>query len=480
VLVLVATRHGPGVSPDSVSYLAAARNLAHGRGLIDFDGSELTVWPAGYPALLAGVNALGVSATAAARAVNACALAATVLLTCVLLCRHVASYGALLFGTAAVAVAPALVRTGDMVWSEPTFTVLVLAFVLLVEKAAARPSVGRLAVSGLVVSVAVLVRYLGFALVVAGVIALVVGACSSPTGWRRPGRAALGAAAQFVAWALVGPLVWAVRNRAEDLPAFGTHTDPRRGIGSAARDVLVGTGRLFVPDGVPEGVAVLVALAVAALVVGALVVVVRQPSARSMTTVTVTVVCVVGAAFASRVTTETEANSRILAPVVPLLVVLAVWLSGEVRARTAGRLDGGARVVAVLALAGLLGFAGWAVALAWSHGREGRGYAAPRYERSPLIRAAGAVPASALLYSNDPLAIAAVTERQPVRLLLAPGQPDVIGRAHPTVARLEALACRRAVWVAWFGEGSEVPVSLPDAREVADGVLGRVAPDACG
>ena len=42
VITIVATRHGPGVSPDSVSYLTAARTAADGRGFLDFDGSLLS------------------------------------------------------------------------------------------------------------------------------------------------------------------------------------------------------------------------------------------------------------------------------------------------------------------------------------------------------------------------------------------------------------------------------------------------------
>jgi hypothetical protein len=162
--------------------------------------------------------------------------------------------------------------------------------------------------------------------------------------------------------------------------------------------------------------------------------------------------------------------------VLPVLVVVAVWLFDHVRLAAGDRPASAGGVVAVLGIVGLLGFAGWALATAWSHSR---GDAAPAYELSQLVRAAGAVPRSAVLYSDDPLAIAAITERQPVKLLLAPGQPNVIGRGHPTIAELEALACRRPVWVAWFGDSPAAPVALLDTTETPAGVLGRVTSDAC-
>jgi RNA 3'-terminal phosphate cyclase len=51
--LLLATRAGPGLSPDSVTYVSAARNLTDGHGYSGFTGSALTVFPPAYPALLA-------------------------------------------------------------------------------------------------------------------------------------------------------------------------------------------------------------------------------------------------------------------------------------------------------------------------------------------------------------------------------------------------------------------------------------------
>ena len=53
VATWVATRHGPGLSPDSVTYLSAARNLAAGRGYVDLTGQANTTFAPGYPAVLA-------------------------------------------------------------------------------------------------------------------------------------------------------------------------------------------------------------------------------------------------------------------------------------------------------------------------------------------------------------------------------------------------------------------------------------------
>ena len=67
-VVLVATLpHGPARSPDSATYVAAARSLRAGRGYLDLDGvSPMLDFPPLYPALLALGLLLGASAAATA------------------------------------------------------------------------------------------------------------------------------------------------------------------------------------------------------------------------------------------------------------------------------------------------------------------------------------------------------------------------------------------------------------------------------
>ena len=77
-----------------------------------------------------------------------------------------------------------------MVWAEPLFTVLVLGFVLLLEDACRSGRyLGARGRAGVVASAAILVKYLGFALVAAGIVALVVaGVGSSRNGRHEDGR----------------------------------------------------------------------------------------------------------------------------------------------------------------------------------------------------------------------------------------------------------------------------------------------------
>jgi len=211
VLTIVATRHGPGASPDSVSYLAAARTISRHGTVLDVDGSPLVLWPPGFPAVLGAFERVGFSGATAARLANGAMLATTVVLSFILLRRHVRSRWTVIFGVAAVAVSPTLLSTTGMVWSEPTFDVLVLASVLLLEDACRTRRPAQTALAGLAVSCATLVRFLGFALVVPGVFVIVLAhAAGTHDRARSLGRGLL--AASWFSVAALGPGLWALRN----------------------------------------------------------------------------------------------------------------------------------------------------------------------------------------------------------------------------------------------------------------------------
>src|SRR6202042_3480551 len=53
ILIQVFTKHsGIGVSPDSVSYISAARNMVHGHGFISYEMLPVTDFPFAYPFFL--------------------------------------------------------------------------------------------------------------------------------------------------------------------------------------------------------------------------------------------------------------------------------------------------------------------------------------------------------------------------------------------------------------------------------------------
>jgi ABC-type cobalamin transport system permease subunit len=68
--------YGPGHSPDSGTYLAAARSMTHLRGYLDLDGqSPMLDFPPLYPAVLTFFAFCGASFSTAADLVDALSLA---------------------------------------------------------------------------------------------------------------------------------------------------------------------------------------------------------------------------------------------------------------------------------------------------------------------------------------------------------------------------------------------------------------------
>lgn len=129
---LLATRFGPGLSPDSVRYLSAGQHLARGQGLVDQGMNPLTVFAPGLPILIAGAETLGISGEGFVRVLNAFAFGVLVVVTYVVAravrLRDVTALSAAGF----VAISPALLVIASMAWTEPVF--LVAAAVTLLEQ----------------------------------------------------------------------------------------------------------------------------------------------------------------------------------------------------------------------------------------------------------------------------------------------------------------------------------------------------------
>jgi len=158
---------GPGLDPDSVSYLAAARSLAHHGTLTvpddDWESADsttaLTHFPPGYPAVLALPVAMGVPPIDAARLVQAlAALVATAL--CVWLVSVTAGSWAGAAAGVTLLVTPALAAVHESVLSEPLFLALAALTLVLMVRAPGRPLAAGVAAAG-----SALVRYAGVSLV---------------------------------------------------------------------------------------------------------------------------------------------------------------------------------------------------------------------------------------------------------------------------------------------------------------------------
>jgi hypothetical protein len=175
-VLLTTARYGAGTSPDSVTYISVARNLAAGEGLIAYTGETLAVHPPLYPALLAVSAALmRVDALDAARVLNAVLFGLVVFLSGLLFVRHLRSSGAMvLLGTVAVLFARPLIAAACMALSEMLFIALMLVFLLALDAQFRRGDTGSLVLAAAAAALAGLTRYTGIALIPVGGLALLL------------------------------------------------------------------------------------------------------------------------------------------------------------------------------------------------------------------------------------------------------------------------------------------------------------------
>jgi 4-amino-4-deoxy-L-arabinose transferase-like glycosyltransferase len=175
-IVLLVTSQNVGMTPDSAHYVAAARNLVNGEGLTVFvDGRQvpLTHYPPLLPLLLAIAGSLGVDPLIGVRWLNAISFAGSIVFAGYL-ARLIVPGSALASLAAAFLVLTSRVLYGvhAMAWSEPVFICLTLAGLVLLARYFERQAFWLLVLAAALAGLALMTRYLGIVLILAGVLAL--------------------------------------------------------------------------------------------------------------------------------------------------------------------------------------------------------------------------------------------------------------------------------------------------------------------
>ena len=200
--LLVLTRSGLGLSPDSINYLSAAESVT---STGTFHGFELrdryALYAPLYPLLLAPGAALDAS-LGEARVVGAIVFGLLVSTAVLGAFRITSSLAfAACTGTAALLSIP-LLHVNSFVWSDGVFALLTALFLLAVTQIG--KGRGReAAISGLLVAAAVSTRYIGVTLIPVGLIAIGLWSCRR----RREAPLILGLAALGFLWSVRNLLV---------------------------------------------------------------------------------------------------------------------------------------------------------------------------------------------------------------------------------------------------------------------------------
>jgi len=163
VMIVLATRQGPGISIDSVSYAASASSWAESGQLRSYDGRELSIFPVGLPVVIGSVMAAGLSLSSGVILTNVIATALTVLAAYFLGREVLRSPGLALLTAAFVALAASSVRVGSYFWTEPVFTML-LSWALVITARAVRMRAGSWWIPvavGTLITATTMYRYVG-------------------------------------------------------------------------------------------------------------------------------------------------------------------------------------------------------------------------------------------------------------------------------------------------------------------------------
>ena len=174
LLILWITPFGSGVSADSTVYLESAQNIIEGQGFVQ-GGVPITHYPPMYSIALSMMGFFSNDLIQVARYFNSFLFGVNIVLVASIV-TLATDKKALTFVMAAiftVATAP-LIEIHSMAWTEPLFITFTLISVYLLYKCYKNPTNWVLFSSAITLSLVVVTRYVGIALILAGLVIVVI------------------------------------------------------------------------------------------------------------------------------------------------------------------------------------------------------------------------------------------------------------------------------------------------------------------
>ena len=480
LLVVVATRRAPHLSPDSITYLSAAAHLRSGLALSDFTGEPLTVFPPLYPLMLApgGTSLLWV------RIVGALSVAAATLLMAVALRRRVRPLAAVA-GAVAFGASQGLVRVASAAWSEAPFAAISLGMIVVLGTTTMTPRVAAL--GGMIAGLGILTRYAGIGLAATGLAMVVVAAVSAQAGHAEAGRADAGhaeaggtrgravlrSAVAYAAAVVVVAGGWMIRNVVHTGEAFGPRFEGGAGenvttlVGRPLRSI----GELVVGDHPSDAVARVVGLIAVVSLATAAAAYRRRPVHPLDTGMIVFAATSLVVPVVARALTANDIEYRVMSPMlIPLayagtIVVDRLWRRRPV-------------AIAGVALASFSVLHG--VLLAAQFPDRARLSTGSRGLHSPaLYDVVDDLPTDVTVLTNYPQGLWWQTRREPTLFAFTRPRP---GNSHVPLTLDETVEqiCARTTYLAWFDDlqnAGEGPAERrPEIVEVVELITEHTVP----
>jgi hypothetical protein len=261
-------RYGIGISPDSLSYFAAAKSFGQGAGFIDSNGGPYVLWPPLIPLMLSSGVFLGISIENSALYINAFAFGLSVYVSIGIL-RRLVNDPLIFFVSAPLTLLSfACLKSSIMAWSEPIFGLfLLLSFCQLITYLQSSVSnKSALIVSALLANFAALARYTGITWILfAGFAILAMGA-------NRSFRAKALDLVLYWGLATFGIALWTVRNILVVGCPFGCRTPAKVGPLDQVWPIINSLARTVLPMSIPdESKTILVLILLCFLTIGSFV-----------------------------------------------------------------------------------------------------------------------------------------------------------------------------------------------------------------
>ncbi len=189
LIISATSKFGPGISEDSVAYLAAARNILNFKELsvlTDLKGNQLNLWlpvrdgelyhifpwPPLFPFIISIFGFVGLNLIESARWINAVLFGANIFLILLILRKYTRSLLLILFSSIIFTTFAHMIQVHSYVWSEPLFLFLSLLGFYFLFNFLENSKIYNLLISSLSFSLAFFTRTLGVSLIATGVIAI--------------------------------------------------------------------------------------------------------------------------------------------------------------------------------------------------------------------------------------------------------------------------------------------------------------------
>lgn len=209
------SRHGVGLSPDSVGYLTVARHIVEGAGLISYRGEPFVSQPPLYPLALAGVMRLfSLEDVAAALRLNLTLHALVIYLSGKLSFAMTGSFGSAVTTCLSVLVGVPMFEVSVFAWSELLFICFLTTHLIFINSFALSRKNKYLFLSAAVAGLACMTRYAGVTIIFSSLIFISLLYAGNF-------RAALNKSAVFFSVSSLPLIIWVIRNHILSDTFFG-------------------------------------------------------------------------------------------------------------------------------------------------------------------------------------------------------------------------------------------------------------------